>query len=404
MKEFGKILGGIFLVSGTAIGAGMLALPINTAIGGFFGASIFLILTWVFMTLSALLVLEVGLTMPNGTNFISMARKTLGLPGQIVTWIMYLALLYALVSTYIQTGSSWFREIIHETLSIQIGRNLGIFLYLVVFATPVFWGTKYVDRLNRFLAVALFIFYCMMIFLAAPTVKIDYLSFGNSSALVRILPLLVTSFGSSIVVPSLIPYLNREVKTLRRVIIIGSVIPIVLYLLWELVVLGNIPMQGVRGLLELMNKTDDGTEVIMALERVSQGSLIKLSSRFFAVFSILTSFLGVSLSLFDFLSDGLNITIKKFKRPLIFLLTYLPPIISLLMFVTGFDQILLFAGAFVSILLGILPALMVWSGRYYTKDKNRPYELMGGKLTLIVIFSFFIYVLCQNYINLFYKT
>ena len=32
-----KTLGGILLVAGTSIGAGMLALPISTGIGGFFG-------------------------------------------------------------------------------------------------------------------------------------------------------------------------------------------------------------------------------------------------------------------------------------------------------------------------------------------------------------------------------
>ena len=73
-----KLLGGILLIVGTAIGGGMLALPIATAEAGFTNSLILLFLCWFIMTVSAFLVLEVNLWLPANTNIISMSRILLG--------------------------------------------------------------------------------------------------------------------------------------------------------------------------------------------------------------------------------------------------------------------------------------------------------------------------------------
>ncbi|MCP3942288.1 MAG: tryptophan/tyrosine permease [Desulfobacteraceae bacterium] len=398
MNSTGKFFGGTLLVGGTAIGAGMLALPINTASGGFLGASSALILTWLCMTLAALLMLEVSLTMPGETNFISMSKKTIGKYGQIITWFLYLILLYALISTYIQAGSSWFRQIALETFHKGMDRQTSFFIFLLAFGVPIFWGTKLVDKLNRVLAIGLLGFYLTLIALSLPTVKLSYIQLGNGSSLIKILPLLLTSFGFSTVIPSLTHYFDKDYKTLKKVIILGSLLPLTGYLIWEFIVLGNIPMNGTHGMLSLMHQKDNGTSIIMGLEAITQNPYIKLSARFFAIFSILTSFLGVSLGLFDFLSDGLKLPDNILKRPFIFILTYLPPIILLLFYVTSFDKILSFAGVFVSLLLGILPILMVWSGRYSNKTNDkRTYQVFGGKILLVLLFIFFTYSLAQGF-------
>lgn len=48
-------LGGVFLVAGTAIGAGMLAIPITTAFSGFLPSLALLAVCWGFMLITALL-------------------------------------------------------------------------------------------------------------------------------------------------------------------------------------------------------------------------------------------------------------------------------------------------------------------------------------------------------------
>ena len=102
---YSRFIGGILLIIGTSIGAGMLALPIANAATGFWQSSIFLFLCWVFMTLGAFFILEANLYLPKGKNMISMAQATLGNYGLLIAWVSYLFLLYTLLSAYISGGT-----------------------------------------------------------------------------------------------------------------------------------------------------------------------------------------------------------------------------------------------------------------------------------------------------------
>ncbi len=73
-----KLAGGILLVSGTTIGAGMLALPVVTGMAGLLPTLLLFLVFWIFMTYTALLMLEVNLWMKDHSNMITMAKETLG--------------------------------------------------------------------------------------------------------------------------------------------------------------------------------------------------------------------------------------------------------------------------------------------------------------------------------------
>ncbi len=100
----GTFWGGALLVAGTAIGGGMLALPVLTAPGGFFPAILIYILSAFFMGATALLFMEVFLWSPQEVNLVSMAQMTLGRAGKIVVWLLYLFFFYSLVVAYIGGG------------------------------------------------------------------------------------------------------------------------------------------------------------------------------------------------------------------------------------------------------------------------------------------------------------
>ena len=85
-----KLFGGILLVIGTTIGAGMLALPVATAQLGFLGSVVLLTACWGIMTACAFLFLEVNLWLPPNSNLISMAGLTLGKAGQSVVWVVFI--------------------------------------------------------------------------------------------------------------------------------------------------------------------------------------------------------------------------------------------------------------------------------------------------------------------------
>ena len=56
--SIGHLIGGTLLITGTAVGVGMLALPVATGPGGFLPAVTIYIICWLFMLCTGLLLLE----------------------------------------------------------------------------------------------------------------------------------------------------------------------------------------------------------------------------------------------------------------------------------------------------------------------------------------------------------
>ncbi len=393
-----KTIGAILLIAGTAIGAGMLALPINTAPNGFILSALAFLICWFFMIIAALLLIEVNLRFKGEKDLISMVGATLGLWGKVIACIAYLLLLYALICAYLQGSSAWFTKILEE-FNISAPPLLSISILVLVFSTIIFYGTAAVEYLNRYLVLGLVITYMIMISSSLPKVEYPKIAAWQSANLSYTFPLIITAFGFSVILPSLTSYLDRNAKALRYAIIVGSFIPLVIYLLWEFVALGIIPVTGPNSFQTLVEHHDNGTGVAIALERLIGGNWITQSSRWFAIFAILTSLLGVSLSLFHFLADGFRMhktatqSFSTYQRLLLLIFTYLPPLLIVLIYPAGFGKILSFAGIFVAVLLGILPALMAWYHRYHSeKPSKASYQVFGGKVLLIIVMIFFCYI------------
>lgn len=150
-----------------------------------------------------------------------------------------------------------------------------------------------------------------------------------------------------------------------------------------IIALGIIPLQGHLGLAEGFERGLDGATLLgMYLNKIE----LRLLARFFSFFAIITSFLGVSLSLRDFLADGLKIQKTPKGRFILYLMTFVPPLIIILIDPRAFLNALDYAGAFgVVILLGLMPILMVWRGRYY-QHRTGVFKAPGGRLALILAF------------------
>ena len=85
MHATNRFLGSVLLIAGTAIGAGMLALPVLTGASGFFSAGLLMILIWLFNLYVAFIILEATLRLPTQSNLISIIGQSLGKGGQFIT-------------------------------------------------------------------------------------------------------------------------------------------------------------------------------------------------------------------------------------------------------------------------------------------------------------------------------
>ncbi|HEV2524006.1 MAG TPA: aromatic amino acid transport family protein, partial [Gammaproteobacteria bacterium] len=327
-----KVFGGILLASGTAIGAGMLALPLSTANSGFIPSGFAFVVCWFFMTLAALLLLEVNLRFSGDKDLISMTHLTFGVFGKTIAWIVYLLFLYALIVAYLTGSSAWVLKVL-EKFHLSISPNIVVMSLIFVFGLIISYGTLVVEHINRYLMYGLVLTYILLIVSASPSVEMAKLSVIDFTHVSLTLPLIITAFGFAPIIPSLTQYLNRDVLALRYVVMLGSFIPLVIYLLWEWVALGIIPLSGSNSFETLIRHHDDGTGVALALEQITGNVWITQSSRWFTLFAIFTSLLGVSLALFHFLADGLRLQ-KKTGLHRLFLLgcVYMPPLLVVLFY------------------------------------------------------------------------
>lgn len=340
----------------------MLALPVSTAEVGFVNSIFFLIACWAIMTAGALLVLEVNMRLPVGSNMISMAKSTLGLPGQIVAWITYLFLLYTLLSAYISGGSDVLNGLLQQA-NINLPTWATSITFTALFSIVVYNGIRSVDFVNRGLMFGKLGVYVLLVAVISPHISPTGLTGGSARAVTGTLMILITSFGFASIVPSLRDYFDNDIRTLRKVILFGSLIPLLCYIVWDAVIMGVVAREGDNGLISLMTSDHATSGLTAALSQSVQNQWISGFFGFFTSICMVTAFLGVSLGLFDFLADGLHLKKSGYQGKYTLALTFLPPLAIVLVNPGIYLQALAYAGICCVILLLLLPAIMAWKGR-----------------------------------------
>lgn len=377
-----KMLGGILLIAGTSIGSGMLGLPITTAQAGFLNSSLLFIFCWTLMTFTALLTLEVSLCFPKNWNIISISKATLGKPGEIISWTIYLLFLYSLVSAYIAGG----RDIIYgmlTTVRIKVPNSLCSVLFIFLFASIVIAGIKSVEIFNRFVMISKLLLIFLLIFYISPYINYDHYFQSSTQFLLPSISIAITSFGFSIIIPSLRNYFEDDIKKLRLAILVGSLLPLICYIAWNGVILGTVPLTSEHGLNQLKNAEQPITELLGSINYYTQAEKITILSKVFVSISTLTSFACVALALFDYLADGFKIDKTSQKKWWVILATFIPPLFIINFYPKAFILFLSLAGLFCTTLQGLMPTIMAWNCRYNKKIFSH-YQVWGKKSALLI--------------------
>ncbi|WP_068470791.1 amino acid permease [Candidatus Protochlamydia phocaeensis] len=388
----GSLLGGILLVAGCCIGAGMLGLPVLSAMAGFKPSVVMFLICWLFMVCTGLLLLEVNLWFGEEISIITMAERTLGKGGKAVSWLVFLFLFYSLMVAYVAASGSLVSDFLNQWTGYSLHHGIGGALFCLLFGLLIYLGIGAVDWFNRLLMFGLIISYVCLVGLGLPHVDVSLLKHQDWEAATLVLPAVIVSFGFHNLVPSLTTYFKSHVGSLVKAIVIGSAIPLSVYLIWEWLILGLVPLGSFQ---EALDQGEIATE---ALKNAVGISWILDIAQAFAFFAIVTSFLSVAVSFVDFLSDGLGIQKTPRGKVLLASLVLGPPLLCALLYPTIFLQALNYAGGFGAVILfGILPALMVWKGRY-TQKMGKRQLVPGGKPVLIAVFLFAFWVMALQLI------
>ncbi|WGV98166.1 aromatic amino acid transporter [Vibrio sp. YMD68] len=373
-----KIFGSTLIIAGTTIGAGMLALPIASAGIGFSTSLIIMLSLWLLMAFTALLMLELHQHADSNATLHSLAKKILGKKGQWLTSFAMLFLFYSLCSAYIAGGGAQFGERLASWTGTDINARFATVLFTLIVATIVTFGTSTVDKVNRVLFITKLVAMVVVLGFLAPNVTQGYLLSMpiQHGFIVAAIPVIFTSFGFHGSIPAVVNYLDGDTRSLRKAILIGSSIPLVVYIFWQIVTLGVISQ-------DTLIENTGLSALISELAVTVQQSNISQIVGIFADLALLTSFLGVSLGLFEFLADSVKGKEKEGNRLFSAIITFVPPLGFALFYPQGFIMALGYAAIALAVLAIFLPVAMVYKVRQ-SQHYQSEYQVFGGKPALIM--------------------
>lgn len=373
-SSFTQLLGGTMLVAGTAIGAGMLGLPMISAGMWFYWSTALLVISWFCMLRSAQALLEVNLHFEPGDSFHTLARSLLSPFWTTLNGLSVAFVLYTLVYAYVSGGGSVVQQALLPVLQFPPPRFFTSLFFALLLAACIWWSSAAVDRLATVLMGGMVITLVISIAGMLGHLQLDVLTDrgGQGGKYLFIwcaVSTYLTSFCFHASVPSLIKYLGKNGKMINRCLIGGTLIALACYFFWLLSTDGIIPRVQYRMIIA------DGANVGNLLE-AADGSLgMGLIMRCLEIFSLLavaTSFLGAGLGLFDYMADLCNFDNSRLGRTKTMLVTLVPPMICGLIWPDGFLPAIGWAGLAAAIWSVIVPALMLRAGRrrfppeYYT--------------------------------------
>ncbi|RUO34718.1 aromatic amino acid transport family protein [Aliidiomarina soli] len=374
MTSRSKTIGSIFILAGTTIGAGMLALPLTSAGLGFGTSVAIMVGIWILMAYTGLLMLELHQHVPITATLHGLAEQFLGWKGRATATVAMLFLLYALCAAYIAGGGALMQERIIGHLP-GMPAFSGALVFTLIIGLVVSLGTSKVDFINRILFVLKLIVLVVTMVMLTPQVSGGYLLNlpVEQGLLVAALPVIFTSFGFHSCIPSLVRYTNKDMASLRKIVLIGSSLPLVIYIIWQGLSFGAV---GQAGLMQ----NNDLPDFVNSIAAVVQSEWVVAAITLFADLALATSFLGVSLGLFDFLADKFQRPNNKRGRMQTGLITFLPPLVFALFYPQGFIIALGYAAIALVVIAIILPVLMVRKARLDYDEAS--YQVAGGNLGL----------------------
>ncbi|WP_299014352.1 tyrosine transporter TyrP [uncultured Photobacterium sp.] len=390
-----KTFGSTLIIAGTTIGAGMLALPLASAGLGFATATLTMFGIWALMNYTALLMLEIHQHADKDATLHTLAHQLLGKKGQLIASFAMMFLFYSLCAAYIAGGGSQLNDKLNNWMGLNVGPQTGTIFFTLMIASVVSVGTHSVDMVNRVLFGLKIIALTVMLCLLAPHVQGAHLIEMpvEKGLLLSALPVIFTSFGFHGSIPSIVRYVGLDMKALRKIILIGSATPLMIYVVWQ------IASQGVLSQPDLMASTTLGA-FIATLSNMLHNPMVSQSVSIFADLALATSFLGVSLGLFDFLSDTLKRDNQAKGRVQTALVTFVPPLCFALFYPQGFIMALGFAAIALVILAIFLPVAMVKAQRRQRPADCNGYKVSGGTPALVTAGALGIMIITAQFLQM----
>ena len=362
-----KTLEATLTLAGMIIGVGMFGVPFAFAAAGFWlGVLELLILTAVTLSLH-LLYAEVVLETSAIHRLPGYIKTYLGPKFSALAWFSSFFGVSGSLLAYLLVGSAFLGNIF-LFWGIEFNNFFWMIFIVVLVSAITFFPLRKESLINGILTILLIVFIFFLVAILLPRAELANFSGFNISEILFPYGVLLFALSGGIVIPDVVILAGRNRASSRKAIIIGSLLPAILYLLFVMAVIGvsgqAISEEALRGLRPFVGR---GTMML--------GSLVG----FLAVF---TSMVATS----KYFQEMLKFDFKMPGRAAWVAVSVLP----VLLYALGFQSFILIIGAIGAVGVGIDSGLIIAANHKLRRRLNRPtsyksFWWKGGILLMIFV-------------------
>jgi tyrosine-specific transport protein len=374
----------VLLITGTTVGAGMLGLPIKTGLSGLLPSLIGMIVVCGLMLVTAWILARKIIESEHTTSDLpTLFQQELGAPGKWLSIIGYLTIFYGLLVAYLSGASS----ILVNLIQLPLSRQAWIITFFIMATGVIMFGLDLVRKGNVAIMTVLGVSFVCLLIKTGQNLNPQHLSYTDWHFVPSALPIIVCAFAFHGIIPSVCRSLKWQTRACWQALFIGTLLALVLNVLWMLAVIGALPLtgQGQENILAAFHKNLPAT---VPLSMALHSKVITTAGMFFSLAAIITSYFGVGIAFMGFFRDLISSYGKKSNRFKEALLTFGPPFIVALVYPNLFLKALdMVGGIGVLLVFGCLPGLMVIK----SKRKQAIWQRFGG-YAMLCLFGLLIFL------------
>lgn len=344
----------VALFVASTVGIGFFGIPYTFAKAGTGIGLIFLLLLGGLMLVSNLMYGEIILRTHNRHQFVGYVRTYLGPGARIVNLFNFWVAVFGAVMGIIVINGQFLSKIL-ELFSIHIGSAILSVVFALVACILVYLGLKTVSHVDFFVMLIVVLMMILIVAFGAHHIEFENFSFSTGSAWFLPFGVILFSLNGMQGLPLLREILVGRERKLKTAILIGTIIPVVLYLIFSLTVVG---ISGGKTTMEAL----PGLAPYVGKYIVSFGALFGFITSSSIFISILTAFRTS-------LKEDFNLT-GKFN----FLLILLPPLLLFLLGVRNFIGIIGFVGG-VAVSIDMILLLLIYAKTKTNGNRIPEYSL-----------------------------
>lgn|GEM_PF-2445140 len=374
-----------FTISGTIVGAGILALPIAMAELGFLPGFCVLALMGAAFLFTALYIGEAAIAAGEPISLIGLAKKHFGTPGLVVMLAGILIYIYGALIGYLSAGG----QVIYDLSGGRVPQQIGMLVYFSCGAAIIYCGIRFLKTAAFFLFGSLLALFFFLNYFALAHVVGARLATVGITKLFSVFGVVFFAYNGHSIIPAIANQYRAYPARFKTIACVGVAIPFFLFSLWCFTAIGSLPYSG-----DVPAASALTTATLMDAKAFSQPATIPLGHLYggaviligvvFSLFATFTSFLGFGFSLAENLMDFFK---KRSLWIVAVALALVPPLLFNFVQQGSFLKALEIAGMYgAGVFAGIMPCLIILKVR--REQLARPLALRekAGPLAIFALF------------------